>query len=419
MTNPITLGDIVNNVSDLNQNFTITNIDLGNIKRQINRAYEHVQRRLGLPSDKKSYNFYFYQDILNYDCPLGFSELIQLYYTPNTSISYNSSNLANPNVPANRWNIYKDTEILRSTGNNGFNGGCNGFDGGYSRHNRVAYTTNNGKSQLLLSGRNLRGSTVINSLDTPTGLTGSASIGTMTADSNVKYQGSASVKFDISAAETASTVTQTGNWDIRDLMSNYSAYRLYVDFPVGTTGYFSNVELRFTSSTGNYYSILATLQADGTAWIDTGWSFLSFPLSSATTVGSPDASAIKTIDIIFNHSGTFVPVSNMRIDYFYNINPDLLTCVHYTMYKGTDATGTTNKIILDQDTDICAFGDIAPDLIDPIATRAALKLWPQLRGDISFWQIYKSDYDEVMKALGRVFPRTRSTGNAGSTEILR
>lgn len=411
MSNQITFKEVTDNVADYLQNYTATTIDKGNIKRATNRAFEYVQARLGLPSDIDTFDFEYYQDTKFYDCPDAFNELIQLYYNTDQS-----DITVDMNTPAHRWNICKDTEILRSTGGVNFS---SGYQWNGPSNNRVAVTRINGKTQLLVQGTNSNGIQNINSFDTTTGLTFSSDITNQTTDSNIKKQGNASVKFDISAGETSSSISMNGNWNIQNAITNVAAYRVYIYFPTTlSTTDITSVQLRLTSTTGNYYTITSTDQVDGSAWASGAWSWLNFPLDSLTTTGSPDSQSITSIEIIFNHADT-ITVSNMRIDYLYLVTPDYLTCSYYSFYKGTDSAGTTKKVLLTEDTDICSFGAVAPALIDPIALRAAMKLWPQMRSDTNFWNMYKSDFEETIKLYSRTFPRHRSTGSAGQTEILR
>ena len=402
----ITFKDVLNQIDDYCQNFDVTSIDRGNKERAANRAIEHVKRRIGLPSDKRTYSFYYYQDQRFYDVPEGFGEFIQLYYDDSNMAlgNYPPNNL---NVPYRRWNVMKDTEILRSTG-------------GYQLQNKVAFTAQNGGvPQLLLSGKNALSPSTINGFNTLTGLTFSSDVSNQAVDLTYQVNGMGSIIFDLDNTLTTSTVTISTNTNIQNLINTYSAYRLYLDFPIGASDHFTTVDLRFQTSAGNYYSVSAGTQYDGSVWAENEWSLLSFPFNNLSTVGTPDAANITSIVVVFNHSPLFAAFNNMRIGGLYQVNPDYMTCSFWSLYKGTDSTGATEKIILDSDNDICSFGDIAPDLIDPIAIKAALRLFPQLRGDISFWQMYKADYDETLKTIARTFPRQRTTGTGGATEILR
>ena len=396
----ITFGEVLEQIADYNQNFTVTNIDKGNIVRAANRAIEYVQARLGLPSDIDTYNFFYYQDQRFYDCPVDFNEFVQLYYNTDYSDA-----MVDYNTPNRRWNLYKDTELLRRSGIE-------------PSSNKVAVTRINGKNQLVMNGLNAKNQNIVNTFDNTSGLTFSDNIVNEVADTATKKQGVASIRFDIEAGETSSSVSFTGLWSIRDAINTYSANRMYVNFPTGKATGITSVELRFVTSSGNYYSVSETNQVDGTAWTENAWSWLNFAMNGMTEVGTPDSTNITQIQVIFNHADTFV-CENLRIDYLYQVTPDYLTLSYYSFYKGTDTTGATKKINLSEDSDICSFGSIAPALLDAIALKAAMKLWPQLRGTTDFWQIYKADFDDVIKLYGRTFPRHRTTGMGGQTEILR
>lgn len=398
----ILFSDVKNQIKDLVTSYSTSSIDLGNIDRAANRAIEVVQRRLGLPSDKKIQSLYFYEDSLFYDCNDAFNELLSIRY--NTSA--NSTVIdQDPNVPRMKWGIFKDTEILTSTGS-------------YPGMNQAAFTTINGKNQIVLHGRNMRGSSIVNSLSSTSGLSYSTDVTSITQDTDIYKYSNGSVKFSLNTSLSSSYVSFAGLWDISKLINLNSAYRLYVNFPSGTTGYFSNVEIRLQSSTGNYYSMTTTLQSDGTAWNSGTWSLLAWNLSSATKTGTPDPKSIKNIYIYFNHSGSFTTTTDLRINYFYQITPDYLDVIYYSAIKGTDTTGVTSKVILTEDSDILAFGSYAPDLIYPIALQGAKILSPQILADPNFRAIYKDDYEETMKLFGRTYPRQRSS-SFGKTNIGR
>jgi len=399
----VTLQNLIDQTNDFCASYSVTTVSQGNVQRGINRAIEFVQRRLGLPSDKAIQSFWFYEDTPYYNCATGFNELIGLKY--NTSA--NSAPVdCNPNTPRRRWNVYKDIEIMQLSGQ-------------WPDENQVAFTTVNGMSQFLLHGRNQRGAQTINAFNSAGGLTNSTDISSITVDTNVYKYSNGSLKFNIDTSLSASYFTFSGMWSIASLLNTNGAYRMYVNFPAGTTGYFSNVELRLQSSTGNYYTMNTTVQSDGTAWNSGSWSLLSWQLSNATIVGSPDPTKITSVYVYFNHSGSYAAVTGMRLNYLYQITPDLIDAIYYSAYKGTDTTGTVLKLILDTASDICSFGSIAPDLILPICLKAAATLSPQILASPEFQAIWKADFLEAMLVFGKVYPRIRATGQYGATNIRR
>lgn len=396
----VTLNDILLNVNDFNQNYSTSTIDQGNKIRAINRGIEYIQRRLGLPSDKRIKQFYFYEDTLFYDADEGTNELLEIYY--NTD----NNNRTDTNSFPNRWFAYKDIEILRNTAST-------------ITQNRFAFTSINGNNQILMKGYNTRPNLLINAFNSTTGLTGSSSITNLATDSNIYQSGGSSVSFGMNSSESTSTITFSTSLDIRLPLNQGGKIRLYVDWPTGiSTSVISSLTLTLQSSTGNYYTMSTTTQDDGTAWSSTGFNRVAFDLPSAVNTGSPDASAITTAVLSFVHGGSFVTQTNVRINNMYLVQPDLVNLIYYSAYKGTDSTGAVEKILLTDLTDKVSFGSYAPDLILPIALKAALILWPQLRGDINFLQVYKADCEDTMKLFSRSYPRYKNV-TSGSTQLVR
>lgn len=402
MSVTVTFQDLINQTADLVGNYTTSTIDLGNTQRAVNRAVEYVQRRLGLPSDRKIFTFNYYEDTKFYALPVGYSEDIELYYnTTNGNVG------GDHNTPENRWDRTEDTAILRSSGQ-------------YSSQKKYSFTTMNGSNQVLLNGSNLRPGVLLNSLDSISGLTFSSSISGAAVDNNIFKQGAGSVSFNVNTGESTSTITMTGvNYDIRQFLNGNAAYRLYVFFPTGvTTSVITNVGLNLVSSAGNSYNITATTDYLGAAWASNGWSLLSFPLANATQTGSPVASSITSVSITLPHAGSFTPFTTMRIDDLYVVNPDIMDLTYYSSYKGTDTTGNTAKVLMDTSSDILSFGSFAPDLIWPIAIKAAAILMPQLRADVNFLQLYNGDFEKTMLLYGKQYPRKRNN-NAAPSQLRR
>jgi len=357
---------------------------------------EFVQERLGLPSDRKIFTFQFFSDTKFYTLPDGYSDTIGLFYnTTNAGVAKDS------NTPNREWNSHEDTEILVDTGS-------------YDRDNRYAFTTMNGSNQLLLKGRNVCGPNVINPFNTTGQQTYSSSVTGYSVDSNIYVKNGASLLFTLTNAEGTSTISTAGQWDILNLLNSQGAYRVYVYFPTGAAAQISSVTLQALSSTGNYYTMSATTDYLGNAFNTNGWSLLSFNLDNSTTVGTPVALSITSLNLGFVHSGSFTGISNMRVNYLYQIQPDLLDFIYYSTYKGTDSTGTQNKILLDQPSDIASFGSFAPNLILPIALKGAQILLPQLRGDLNFTQLYATGFTETMLLYGKKYPRKRVTKASGT-----
>ena len=85
----------------------------------------------------------------------------------------------------------------------------------------------------------------------------------------------------------------------------------------------------------------------------------------------------------------------------------LFRSIYRTTTKGTNAAGTAISTFSEV-TDVIGVTTLFPDILDLIARRAALNLWPQLRNDKEWYAAYKEELREFMNDVGKRFPRKRT-----------
>ena len=380
----VVLQDILNQTNDYVRNYTTGTVDLGNRLRAINRATEFFQRRMGLPSDERVYSFYFVQPTNYYGMPVDFNEPIDLIYHDYMN-----------NFPGNEFFFQKYPQVLRLAGIN-------------PATKYFSTATYNGSNQLLILGNNLDSGMILDDFDNAIteGWVGSGDANTLAEDNNIFTQGSGSLSFNITPSTGTATLTQPNfsQTTFTDWFQQMGWVMLDIWF---TTTNFTSVQLVLQSSVGNYYTITVTANADGTAWTANQWNTVAFLLSSAAIAGSPDNSAINYVQIKFIEGTAFTAQTSMRVDNMNIVIPDYLDLIYYSNYKCTDSTGTVDKLNFTSADDIALFGNYAPDLIGPIARRAALELMPQLRQDKEWYREYKIEVNEAIKIWGRTYPRKR------------
>ena len=395
--NPITVLDIQNQMNDYLSNWTSGTVDLGGGARMraINRAVEYAKRRMTLPSDETTTTFYFSGDTLTYAGPTDFNEPIALMYT-------NASN----NIPRSEWNWVQPQELLRLTGT--------------TRSNLWSHTTMNGSLQILMLGYNLTQGTTLQTFSILQNFTGQNDASSLSIDNNVYSVAPGSLEFSINPTlgHGKGSIYFPVFWDIQTLHQQSGTIKLDVYLP---TLNITSVNLVLGTDTSNYYTFTCT-NTDSDAAFSLNqfnrchWSFLDGP----TIVGSPTDANITYARIDIVESGSFgsSTISGFRIDNMYSTFPDEMTLVYNSKYKGTDSTGQTQKILFTSTTDIPAFGQYAPDLVDPIALRAAWILEPSLRADKDFMKIYYTECEERLRDFGHIYPRKRIV-NFGQTVIRR
>ena len=395
MSTLITVQDILDQTNDLARNYTTGTVDQANRLRAVNRAVEYVKRRLTMPADLKDFSFYFSRDQLYYPGPSDMNEPINLVYTN-----------ANENTPSTRWNWIPYSDLLSYTGTN--------------RGNFWSHTWVNGSLQIVMLGFNLHAGTILQTFDSVGNFTGENDAINLSINNNIYTSGGASLEFTISPvlAFGKGSIYFPVNWDISTMHQANGTIKLDTYLPSTNL---TSINLVLGTDASDYYVFTCTTTDDGNPftinqWNTLHWSFLDGPV----IVGSPSDQDINFARIDYIQNGSFgsTDVTGFFMDNMYLTFPDQMSLTYNTMYKGTDTTGVTNKVFFTANSDIPYFGQYAPDLLTPIAYRAAYMLEPQLRADKDFMKEYKDECEEVLKIYGRVFPRQRVI-TLGSTRIQR
>lgn len=137
--------------------------------------------------------------------------------------------------------------------------------------------------------------------------------------------------------------------DLTDYLNQGSLF-LYAYMP--TASQFTSVELRWGSSSANYYSVTKTLTQQSTAF-QNGWNLIQFPWLGATVVGTPDVTAIDYVRVTYNTTAvqTAAGLNNIAV-----VLGNVLEYEYYSKYLFKDAitgafqekvTDTSNLINLD------------------------------------------------------------------------
>lgn len=161
-------------------------------------------------------------------------------------------------------------------------------------------------------------------------------------DNNVNFvQGAGSLQFNgtIGAAYIEnSTMTAV------DLTAhlNQSSFFVYVYVPTGSN--LTSVNLRWGSSTANYYTSTVTQNQNGVAFVN-GWNLCQFVWSTASTVGSPSVTAINYTRVTLNLTST---ATACLVNGVNSILGSILEYEYYSKYLFRDAsTGTFQETVTD------------------------------------------------------------------------
>lgn len=160
---------------------------------------------------------------------------------------------------------------------------------------------------------------------------------------------------------------------------------------------FTSVELRWGSSSTNYWSRAVTTQADGSSLI-VGWNFIEIDWNGATETGTVVNTSIDYVAVKLNYAASYTDQNNFRIEEINFYLPIPMKLVYYTYYVAhnsytmqEDATATSGDQLL-----------IPRRFKSLIVSKALMILMPEALGDdaeIPLRRVY-AEYKDGKKSLG-------------------
>lgn len=394
----ITLKPAFDQMNDYIANYTVGSVDTAQRIRALNRAIEDIHRALGLTSDETIFPFQYLQNSIYTSLPIDYDEPIALVYQ-------------NPkyNLPGHGWTWQLYTYLLKNSGVS-------------TRTNQKFFgsTNINGSKQLIQSGSNIKQASIINPFNTINLVSTTGDATNLAVDNNVWINTGGSLSFTIDPTKgfgyAGIKVSGFGIMNVQEALLNNGVYGVYSYLKSSAI---SKIELIMTSASGSY-TFSATTQSSALPFAINTWNQTNHPWTLVSISGSPDSQNITSYEFRYTEGVGFgaVAIPYFRIDDFFLQFPDDMNLIYYSQYKGTDSTGATKKIMLDSLDDKPTFMQFFPDFLNMVALRAAYILLPQLSGDKEFIAMYRRDYIEQMKELGKIYPRKRCV-NLGQTQLRR
>lgn len=214
----------------------------------------------------------------------------------------------------------------------------------FSATNMFTINFNSSLKTLRINAPYLNPPIIINNIDNTTDNGTWATGGTASNISNNSInfaQGAGSVQFDVT---TGAAYIENSTMTAINLSKyiNQSSLFVWVYIPVAAN--LTSVDLRWGSSSANYYHRTVTQTQQATAF-QNGWNLCQFAWSGSTTVGSPNSAAINYGRVTLNmtSSATACLVNGMN-----NILGTILSYEYYSKYLFRNAsTGTYQETVLD------------------------------------------------------------------------
>ncbi len=211
---------------------------------------------------------------------------------------------------------------------------------------------------IRISAPTLTPPTVLNDASTISGngtWAATTSASNLSVDNINSIDGGGALQFDLAALGSTGYL-ENSTFSPVDLSSMEGQGTLFLWVYLPTASVFTNVILRWGSSSSAYYTYTATTTQANTVF-QTGWNLLAFPWASATTVGSPDSSAIDYLRVTWTYNGT--AQTGVHLDTVSASMGTLLNIEYYSKYLFRDVTtgafqeqvsSDTNLINLDTET---------------------------------------------------------------------
>ncbi len=217
--------------------------------------------------------------------------------------------------------------------------------------NNFTIDFNTAVKTLRINAPLLQQGVIVNQLSSVTGNgTWSVGGGASTIETNninfINFGGS--VQFNLLAGQ-ASGYIENSTFSTQNLSEqlNQGTEFLYVYFPDASD--VTSVDLRWGSSSGDYYSRTVTTDHQGNAFVD-GWNQLSFAWDGATVTGAPDPSAIGYARITFAYNSTLQ--TGVLVNSYASRMGVILECEYYSRFLFRDGLTGAFKENVTSDNDL-------------------------------------------------------------------
>lgn len=214
----------------------------------------------------------------------------------------------------------------------------------YASPNMFTMNFNTGLKSVRINAPYLNPPVVINQVeaiaDNGTWTTGGTA--SSLAVNNTNYvQGSGSLQFNSAIGAAYIENSTMNSIDLSNVL-NQSYLFVWVYIPTGAN--LTSVDLRWGSSSSNYYHETVTTNQSGTAFVN-GWNQCQFKWSTASTVGSPNPVAINYARVTLNVTSLETACLVNGLD---SILGTILSYEYYSKYMFRDAlTGAFQETVTD------------------------------------------------------------------------
>lgn len=259
----------------------------------------------------------------------------------------------------------------------------------FSMENMFTINFNTSLKTIRINAPFLNAPSIINQIDS-IAVNGTWAVGGTAASLAVNNsnfaQGTGSLQFDVT---TGAAYIENSTMSAVSLSTVINQSSLFVWVYIPTASSLTSVDLRWGSSSSNYYNVTVTQTQQGTAFVN-GWNLCKFDWSGATVTGSPVASAINYGRVTLNVTANMTAV---KVNGMNSVLGTILSYEYYSKYMFRNATtGTYQETVLD-DSDLINLDTESFNLMTNLVAYLATQQQQGL--DASFYDgsFFKNAYD--------------------------
>lgn len=255
---------------------------------------------------------------------------------------------------------------------------------------------NTGVKSLRIEAPFLTAPVQLSSTSSTTGWSATTGASSLTLDSTNYVAGGGALVMNLDAGSSTGYIENSTLTSL-DLTSHLNTSTLFVWVYLPTGSSITSVNLRWGSSSSNYYTYTATTTQQGTAF-QNGWNLCAFPWVSATTVGSPDVTDITYTRVTFAYDSTLQ--TGVKVDNIISTLGYIFELQYYSKYLFRNASTNSFQETVTDSTDNNLVVNLDTESYNLLFNKTAFYVAQALQGadaayDATFWD------SEYRKSLAR------------------
>lgn len=254
---------------------------------------------------------------------------------------------------------------------------------------------NTGVKTMRIAAPFLTSPTQLSDTGSTTNWAATTGASTITLDSTNYVAGGGALVFNLVAGQSSGYIENSLLTAV-DLSAhvNTSTLFMWVYLPSGSA--ITSVDLRWGSSSANYYHYTATTAQQGTAF-QNGWNLVAFPWASATLVGAPANTSYIYSRVTFVYNSTLQ--TGVKVDNIVSTLGYIFELQYYSKFLFRNATTNAFQETVVDNTDNDKIINLDTESYNLLFNKTAFYIAQALQGSDSAYDatLWDTEYDHALK----------------------